>query len=128
LDAIIIYFSIISQYREGIMEQVIANRQSGSAWVSLPMNLPRTDGYIAVRDCNELENIWWVKSPNGIWESMLVVDCARPAGTDGAAEWMDDENVAMEVDYETAVRWGTVGRGIWAEWAKSFPAGPTLER
>jgi len=128
LDAIIIYFSIISQYSQGMMEQVVANRQAGNAWVSLPMDLPKTDGYIAVLDCNELENIWWVENPNGVWESMLVVDCARPLETDGAAEWFLENNIAMEIDYETAVRWGTVGKGINASWAKSFPVGLTLER
>ena len=126
LDAIIVYFSIISQYREGIMEQVIANRQSGNAWVSLPMDLPRTDGYIAVKDCALLGDIWWVENPNGVWESMLIVDCARPG--DGAAEWMEENNVAMEVDYETAERWGTLGRGIWAHWSTAYPEGPMLER
>ena len=111
------------------MEQVIANRQSGNAWVSLPMDLPRTDGFIAVHDCALLGDIWWVENPiTKVWESMLVVDCARPAGTDGAAEWMIKNDVAMEVDYETAVRWGTIGKGIKASWAKSFPAGPTLTR
>ena len=129
LDAIIVYFSIISQYREGIMEQVIANRQSGNAWVSLPMDLPRTDGYIAVQDCRELENIWWVENPVTMeWESMLVVDCARPPGTDLAYERMNENNVAMEVDYETAERWGTLGRGIWAHWSTAYPEGPMLER
>ena len=110
------------------MEQVIANRQSGNTWVSLPMDLLRTDGYIAVRDCALIGDIWWVENPKGIWESMLIVDCARPAGTDGAAEWMEEENVAMEVDYETAKRWDTVGHGLWAEWSKSYPEGLMLER
>lgn len=41
---------------------------------------------------------------------MLVVDCAQ-AG-DGTVEWMRENNVVLEVDYQTAVRWGTVGRGI----------------
>jgi len=125
---ILIYFSVISQYRKGMMEQVIANRQSGNAWVALPTQLPETDGYIAVYDCSEIGNIWWVESPNGIWESMLIVDCAMPRGTDGAAEWMEENNVAMEVDYQTAVRWGTVGRGVKAHWAKEYPIGVRLER
>ena len=128
LEAIIIYFSVISQYRAGIMEMVIENRQSGNAWVSLPRDLPRTDGWIAVQDCALLGDIWWVENPNGVWESMLIVDCARPPDTDLAYEWMEEENVAMEVDYQTAVRWGTVGKGIKALWSKKYPTGPMLER
>lgn len=111
------------------MEQVIANRQSGNAWVSLPADLPRTDGFIAVHDCALLGDIWWVENPiTKVWESMLIVDCARPAGTDGAAEWMEENDVAMEVDYETARRWGTIGHGIWSNWSKAYPTGPMLER
>ena len=121
MDAIIIYFSIISQYSEGMMLQVIENRQSGNAWVSLPEVLPRTDGYIAVLDCAELENVWWVENPDGVWESMLIVDCARK--NDGTPEWFLENNVAMEVDYQTAERWGTVGKLVKARWAKSCPAG-----
>jgi len=118
---ILMYYSMISQYREGIIEQVIANRQSGNAWVSLPLDLPKTNGYIAVLDCSKLEDVWWVKNPDGEWESMLIVDCARPYGTDGAAEWMLEHNIAMEVDYETAKRWGKIGRGFGAWWTDRHP-------
>jgi hypothetical protein len=84
------------------------------------MDLPKTDGWIAVRDCNELENIWWVENPvTKEWESMLVVDCARKG--DGTSEWMEENNVAMEVDYQTAVRWDAVGRLARTRWATSFP-------
>ena len=122
MDAIIIYLSIISQYREGMMERVIENRQSGNAWVMLPLELPKTDGWIAVRDCDRLEDIWWVENPVTMeWESMLIVDCARPPETDGAVEWMLENNVAMEVDYQTAERWGAIGKLTKARWSESYP-------
>ena len=39
-----------------------------------------------------------------------MVDCA---GTDdGTLEWIDEGNIGIEVDYETAVAWDTVGYGI----------------
>lgn len=118
----IIAFALISQYSQGMMELVIENRQNGNAWVSLPNVLPKTDGFIAVQDCSELENIWWVENPQTkVWESMLIVDCARPEGTDGASEWMAENNIAMEVDYETARRWETIGSLISARWSESFP-------
>jgi len=44
-----------------------------------------------------------------------VADCAMPPGTDGAYEWMTENNILVEVDYETAERWGSVGGGIYIE-------------
>jgi hypothetical protein len=120
LRFILIFFSLVSQYSPGMMEQVIVNRQTGNAWVSLPQVLPLTDGYIAVKDCAELGNIWWAQNPvNEQWESFLIVDCAAP--NDGTIEWMDRYSIAFEVDYETAVRWNTVGRGVYVSWAKENP-------
>lgn len=125
---IIIVLSVISQYSPGVMETVVDNRQSGKAWVGLPENLPETDGFIAVRDCSEIGSVWYVQNPNnGNWESFLVADCAMPTGTDGAAEWMEENNVAMEVGYKTAERWGMVGRGFKTCWTKTKPQGMALE-
>ena len=106
------------------MRQVLENRQNGTAWVSLPDNVPRTDGYIAVLDCDELGNIWWVQNPQGQWESMLVVDCACPG--DGTTEWMIENNVALEIDYQTALRWDRVGQGFMTYWSKQNPIGKML--
>ena len=123
LSIIVILVSLCSQYSPGMAQQVISNRQSGNAWVSLPQELPETDGYIAVKDCGELGDIWYIQSPvSGEWESFLVIDCSRPEGTDGTIEWMEKWNIAMEVDYETAVRWRTVGRGIYVNWTRQNPA------
>jgi hypothetical protein len=40
-----------------------------------------------------------------------VADCAGP----DAVDWMAANGILLEVGYETAVRWGTVGRGIEVE-------------
>jgi len=40
----------------------------------------------------------------------VVADCSMPPGTDGAYEWMTNNNIVGEIDYDTAVRWGVVGR------------------
>ena len=111
---IILLASIIaSQYSPGMMDLVVANRQSGNAWVHLPDDLPVVDGYIAVLNCDQLGETLWIK-PDGmnVWEKHLIVDCSRPPRTDGTYEWMEDNNIGIEVSYETAVRWGAVGRGI----------------
>ena len=91
-----------SQYSPGIMDQVRANRQLDPVHV---------DGYIAVADCADIGQVWWIR-PIGQaeWESFQVMDCAAP--NDGAREWMARNRIIVEVDHLTAVRWGTVGRGI----------------
>lgn len=106
----IILFAFASHYSDGIMETVLYNRQNGHAWVSLPTDLPAHDGLIAVRDCRHLGEVWTIR-PVGLpdWERHLVIDCARPAGTDGSREWMTRHNIAVEVSYATAKRWGNVG-------------------
>ena len=97
-----------SHYSDGVMETVLHNRQAGNAWVSLPLELPVHDGLIAVRDCHHLGDVWLIR-PVGWsdWERHLVIDCARPG--DGTAEWMVRYNIAVEVSYSTAKRWGSIG-------------------
>jgi hypothetical protein len=99
-----------SHYSDGIMAQVLHNRQTGNAWVSMPMDLPAHDGLIAVRDCEHLGEVWLLR-PAGwtTWERHLVVDCARPPGTDGAYEFMSS-GIGVEVSYATALRWENDGK------------------
>jgi len=97
-----------SQYDPGIMQVVIANRQAGLTEIVLPADLPETDGWIAVENCGDIGQVWYVQNPDGEWESFLVVDCAQPA----AAEWMRDNNIIIEIDAATAERWDTIGAGV----------------
>lgn len=90
-----------SQYGPGVMQTVIRNRH---AIGSLPERLPSVDGYIAVSDCRHIGSVWWI---NG--ERFLVADCA---GDERTRRWMDWNGVDVEVDYETAVRWRSVGMGM----------------
>ena len=117
-----LYVAWASQYSPGVMRQVVENRQAGRAYVSLPADLPAVDGHIAVADCARLGDIVYLR-PAGAesWETHLVVDCAHPM--DGTTEWMRDNNIAVEVSYQTAKRWDTVGRGIEVEIGISYPAG-----
>jgi hypothetical protein len=100
-----------SHYSDGVMRDVLYNRQNGNAWVSLPLELPAHDGLIAVRDCHHLGEIWTIR-PVGApdWERHLVIDCARPARYDDTRAWMARHHIMVEVSYSTAKRWDGVGQ------------------
>lgn len=89
---------IASQYSSGVMERVLAAQQRLH---HLPMVLPQVNGYIAVSDCSKIGRVWTV---NG--ESMLVSDCA---GDNYTRQWMARGNIIVEIDFDTAKRWHTVG-------------------
>jgi len=98
-----------SQYGKGVMQRVIRVRQAGRTSRSLPMDLPQVDGYAAALSADAIGQIWYIQ-PEGHshWERILIVDCG---GADGGASWMARNNILVEVDYETAERWETLGRG-----------------
>jgi len=100
---------VASQYSPGLMEEVVVNRQLQGY---LPEQLPLVDGYVAMKGCDYIGAILHVRPKGGAAERMLVCDCA---GDDVTREWMDQDNILLEVDYPTAVRWDTVGRGIQVE-------------
>lgn len=103
-----------SQYAKGVMERVLDYRiRHGTV---IPDNV---DGYVAAQECSDIGKIVYLR-PLGSqnWESFWVADCAgphlRPDGLTGY-QWMLRYNILVEVDWETAVRWDTVGRGIKVE-------------
>ena len=99
-------FGTASQYAPNVMERVVANRQS---WGQLPTDLSGVDGCIAVLSCDDVGQVWLVKPDGGKWEQFLVADCAGDTET---IEWMQVNNILVEVDHDTAIRWDTVGKGI----------------
>jgi len=116
-----------SQYAPGVMARVIATRQAGLTARDLPLDLPPVDGYVAARYPDDIGRVVLLRPATQgreTWERFLVVDCAGRSdrresdGLSGLA-WMLRYNILVEVDYETAVRWGTVGRGMRVEmrWA-----------
>jgi hypothetical protein len=99
-----------SQYSPGIMQEVINNRQ---AWEQIPEDLSAYDGFVAVLDCAKIgDEVMLKPEHSSTWEKFLVVDCA---GED-AVDWMQSNNILVEVDYSTAKRWNTVGNGIRVEY------------
>ena len=92
------------------MEHVVKVRQLHQDTPYLPMELPETDGYIAVPDCGWVGQVVWLR-PLGQerWESFLVADCARP---EDQAHWHRqalDRRILLEIGGRTAARWDTVG-------------------
>jgi hypothetical protein len=114
----IIMTGIASQYAPGVMDKVVYNRQNLSTVVSLPNNLPAVDGYVASQYCSDIGKIIYLRPADCEeceFEKFLVADCAGIA--DGGLSWMLRNNIVVEVDYETAVRRNTVGRGVRVELA-----------
>lgn len=114
-------FFIASHYSPGIMQEVVANRQS---MAQLP-EIINHDQFVAVRDCEHIGEVMWIAPIGYPWEMFIIADCSRPPGTDGAYEWMTDNNILVEVDFLTAQRWGSVGGGIKIE---RMHQGPRIER
>jgi len=110
---VIVAVGVASQYHPGVMERVIAVRQTpGRTAHTLPIPLPPHDAVIAVSDCDEIGHIWLIRKQGGAWERALVADCA---GSEATRQWMKRGPVLFEVDGATAKRWGTAGRGSRAE-------------
>lgn len=112
---VLLMIGIASQYAPGVMERTIAVRQQGHTAYTVPSDLSRYDGFIAMESCSQLGNEYYLR-PVGTekWELFLVVDCS---GHNSTSNWMKRNNIIVEVDYNTAKRWGTVGRGIEIELA-----------
>lgn len=115
LLAIILATGIASQYGPGVMPRVIQTRQRLG---DLPQNISGYDGYIAVANCRYIGHTAYILPHGGELERFLVADCASKSDQQGPGddrsgyEWMTSEGIVAEVDYETARRWNTVGRGI----------------
>ncbi len=141
---------VASQYGWGRMESTIRVRQSGRTAKDLPVPLPQADVYFATIDCRDVGN-WFQIRPTDLdelgrphaWESAYATDCAgladggigfmlfnrhTPMSRGYAEQWFQrvhsgeyDPVYVAEVDYETAVRWNTVGRGIHVELRRLSP-------
>ena len=99
-----------SQYGNGgVMTATIEAQQEMN---HIPLDLSGYDGFAAVLDCTMVGDTVYIRPTNqAAWERFMVVDCAcacHPA----TIAWMKDNNIMVEVDYQTAERWDTVGAGI----------------
>ena len=101
---------LISQYAPGVMDRVIENRL---AWGQLnPHDVEIADGFVARPECRDIGSWVYIRPKGGDrWLRMLVTDCGCPIGR----AWMYDNNVLVEVDYETASTFGFAGK-MWRGW------------
>ena len=115
---VVVVSGTASQYGRGRMESVVAVRRAGSTAYTVPTVLPADlAGFVAVEDCGRLGNIVYYQVfdpksdcfPDCSVEKFLIVDCS---GHQSTSAWMRRNAILCEVDYNTAVRWATVGYGI----------------
>lgn len=78
--------------------------------MDLPTTLPAVAGYVAVEDCSRIGDIIFMRrlGDKG-WRPYLISDCSGHRAT---SDWMLRNNICVEVDYQTAKRWETVGRAV----------------
>jgi len=96
---VVLLSGFASQYSRSTFERVIANRQK---WGQL-VDAPKTDGYVAVEDCRRVGEVLYLRPVGGEWERFLIADCA---GGEATRQWMRRNRIVVEVDTETAKRWG----------------------
>ena len=101
---------IASQYSPGVMDSVVRVRQSGKTAMDLPAVLPAVDGFVAMEDCAMVGEIVFIR-PKGEshWDSFLVADCSGHSET---SAWMERNNILVELGYNAAKRYNTVGYGL----------------
>jgi hypothetical protein len=108
-----------SQYARGVMQSTIQVRQNRKTSHPLPQTIPDVNGFVATQDCDLIGDIIWLRpESSGAWESFWVVDCASKKldrGNESTYNWMLRNNILVEIDFETAQRWETIGRLIQIE-------------
>lgn len=99
----------MSQYSAAATQRVIAARSVlGRTAYTLPLNWREYDILLAVENCGKLGskyNVYW----NGHHGRALAFDCSGHAST---SAWMQRNRILGEVDYATARRWHSIGRGM----------------
>jgi hypothetical protein len=66
-------------------------------------------GSVAIQFCSEIGHVVWLQRPEKEWEGpFLVADCSRRNDLYGHIMFRDQ---SVEVDFETALRWGMVRYG-----------------
>ncbi len=101
-----------THYDHGVMQATVEARQ-GFGQLPDPL-VSDYAGFVARPDCSEVGSTLWLRPSDAskAFYPFLVADCAgKDAFTDGV-DWMTAGGFLVEVDYHTAVKWDTLGRGI----------------
>lgn len=96
----------LSAYAPGMMDYQVDYRiGTGQAPADA---FSRFDTFVAVADCSTIGDVIYLRPIDrevgrvGGWRSALVVDCA---GNDGTPQWMEENRILAEVDWETWQDW-----------------------
>lgn len=86
-----------STYAEGVFEDTLAYRFRENVWrVAPPWDwYYRIEGYVAVGDCGRVGEIATLAAADGEEYTVLIADCA---GNDGTPQWMEINNIVVEID------------------------------
>jgi len=98
-------------YNDGVMAGVVQIRQAGWTAGDLPDPIPDgVLGFVARADCDEIgRRLWICHESEGCKGPYLVADCANSLR--GHDERMQRRGIVVEIDWNTAARWGVIGRG-----------------
>ncbi|MGD8501401.1 MAG: hypothetical protein PVJ86_12185 [Phycisphaerales bacterium] len=100
----------VAYYAEDVMERVVAVRQAGWTAGDLPVELPPVIGFVARPHCNEIgDMVWLYHESEGLKGPYLVADCCNEL--EGHCQAMQRKGIVVEVDHNTARRWGVLGLG-----------------
>jgi len=94
-------------YADGVMEGVVYVRQHSDTWATLPVGIPPVIGFVAVDDCTEIGTLVWLWHEEELAGPYWVADCRAASDIALAGR----KGIIVEVDYNTAKRWGTIGYG-----------------
>lgn len=109
LSLFTITYGKAAYYDQGVMESVVYVRQNTETWGGLSTEVPAVIGFVALNDCEELNSLVWLwhEDPLELAGPYWVVDCRAEQDVLAA----EVKGIVVEVDYNTAKRWGVVGFG-----------------
>lgn len=113
------YDGSLSRYAPGVMEGVMEWRHGHGIPGGFDPYRPEYAGFVAVVDCRNVGRAGWLwltveGERRPLPYRVYVADCASPGSA--AADWMERERIAGEVDYAAWTDWGIVdGQGAWVE-------------
>ena len=116
LLALPVLIGLTSRYDLGIFPATVAARVEHGTITR--EQVATHDGFAAVVDCSLIGHTIYALPNGGLhyetgapvagqeWRRLLVADCARRDGSDGARDFMLDNNILIEIDGELAQQYG----------------------
>lgn len=93
-----------SRYDPGVFEGVVAHRFANNWWRNTPpADWQTVAGYAATTDCAQVGQVALMRPVGATaWERVLVADCVGDIQT---LDWMLDNGIVAELDYNLFTRW-----------------------